>query len=136
MKFELDEAEDTSRKWYNDRYAVVIQKTTGKSADTYVVYVCVNDESDGNYDVIYPRFEGHGLSNMAPVAERIVRDMGTLKQDAAMSKVEKVLKDIKECLLTAYAAYKNNKNVGLLKDFGIDPKKDKPGNSYIDYHAE
>lgn len=125
MKFTLDESEKTSRKWMNDRWMVCIQKTAGEKSDTYVVYVAVDDARNGAYDPIYPRFEGHGLNHMAPVAEALVRHMARLKEDAPLSAVEKILKTVRERLYQAYAEYKLTQSTEAFKKLGIDVT-DKP----------
>ncbi len=131
MKFKTDENEKTSRTWYNDRYAVTIQKTSGERSDTYVVFVAVSDEKDDQYDPIYPRFEGHGLANMGPVAESVVRELAKLKDDAPLSQVKKVLEVIKDRLHQAYKQMKAEKDPTGYKNLGIDPKRnDKPGTMY------
>lgn len=132
MKFKLDESDKLSRKWYNERYTVVIQKAgTTESVDTYIVYVAVSDAKKEDYDIIYPRFEAHGLEKAGPIAEALVREMSKLKNDAPLSQVKKLLQITAELLRRAYRLRKMEGDPTLYLKMGIKPDDEKKPRMFL-----
>ncbi len=93
-----------AKTWSNKRYLVQIQHVR-EAAANFVVFIGVNDSGDGQeYSPIYPRFEttGHTIEeasyNAGSIAEALVREMRKLKENVALSKVEKLLQAIKKLL--------------------------------------
>ena len=95
-----------SKTWTNKRYLVQIQHVR-EAAANFIVFIGVNDSGDGQeYTPIYPRFETTGYTieeaayNAGSIAEALVREMRKLKENVALTKVEKLLQAIKQLLET------------------------------------